>query len=55
MKTGNGVEVLAWTFWPIRVRLKPPRTVLRVFGDRIRRYSAVKNWLREMKFLGNCG
>ena len=29
--------------------------VLTVFGDRMRRYSAVKNWLREMKLRGNCG
>ena len=55
MKTGSGVDVLACTFWPMRVRLKPPRAVFSVFGDRIRRYSAVKNWLREMKFRGNCG
>ena len=26
--------------------------MLTVFGDRMRRYSAVKNWLREMKLRG---
>ena len=53
--TGSGCEVLAWTFWPIRVRLKPTRLMLTVFGDTMRRYSPVKNWLREMKLRGNCG
>ena len=36
----------------MRVRLKPTRLVLTVFGDTIRRYSAVKNWFREMKLRG---
>ena len=44
------VEVLAWTFWPMRVRLKPSATVFSVFGESTWRYSPVKNWLRERKF-----
>ncbi len=47
MNVGSGVEVLASTFWPIRVRLKPIRDVLSVPADRMRRYSPVKNWLRR--------
>ncbi len=54
-KTGSGCDVLAWTFWPIRVRLKPMRLVLTVFGDTMCWYSVVKNWFREMKLRGNCG
>ena len=44
MKTGSAVEVLAWTFWPMRVRLKPPRWCSIVLRQDLRGTSAVKNW-----------
>ena len=49
------LRVFAWTFWPIRVRLKPIGVVFSVRDESTSRCSPVKNWLRDRNSRGNCG
>ena len=51
----SGWVVLASTFWPMRVRLKPIRVVFKVADESTWRCSPVKNWLRDRNSRGNCG